>query len=43
MANAKLTIKIWDVWIENDKVCGVYEILEINKIIYAERELNDIK
>jgi len=41
MAEMKLTIRIWDAWIVNDVVCGLYEILELNKIIYAERKIND--
>ena len=43
MANSEghITVKIWDAWIENDIVCGLYEIVELNKLIYAERGIDD--
>jgi len=39
--HGKITVRIWDAWIEDDIVCGLYEILELNKIVYAERPIND--
>ena len=39
--HGKITVRIWDAWIKDELVCGVYEILELNKIVYAERKIND--
>ncbi len=40
-SNMRVTVKIWDAWIENNILYGIYEILELKKLIYVEREIAD--
>lgn len=39
--NGKITVRIFDAWIENNILYGIYEIIELNKLIFTEREIND--
>jgi len=37
----KFTIRMWDAWIKNNILYGVFEIMETNKLVFLEREIND--
>ena len=39
----KITLKLWDYWIENNKLYVIYEIEESNNLYLIEREVNDNK